>query len=139
MTKPIIGIIGRRAAMVNKNHCEGNIVLYNYLTPLDNVNASYIGLITNNRYDVIDDRILDLCDGILMIGGIEIKSYHIKIIEYAIKNGIPFLGICLGCQALGLSTLTGANLLNLDNELSNNTHVNELVYGNSSHYHKVHL
>jgi len=114
MSKPIIGIIGRRDKIVNKIDREGNIVLYDYMKALDKEDVSYIGLITNSEYKTIDEEVLSLCDGILMTGGVEIKTYHIMIIKYAIEHNIPFLGICQGAQALALSTLTGAKLLKIE-------------------------
>ncbi|MDD4298795.1 MAG: gamma-glutamyl-gamma-aminobutyrate hydrolase family protein [Bacilli bacterium] len=122
MTRPIIGIIGRRDKIVSEIEREANVIIYDYMTSLDKENASYIGLITNNQHDFIDEDILNLCDGILMMGGVEIKSYHIHLIKYAISNNIPFLGICQGAQALGLSTLTGAKLIKLDEYLTEINH-----------------
>lgn len=116
MAKVIIGIIGRREKVTSTIEREGNTVLYDYMTALDKEDASYIGLITNSEYKFIDDEVLDLCDGIIMTGGVEIKNYHIEIIKYAIRKRIPFLGICQGAQALGLSTLTGAKLVRVDEE-----------------------
>lgn len=114
MSKPVIGIIGRRDKIVNKINREGNVVLYDYMLALDKQDVSYFGLITNNEYKPIDENILDMCDGILMTGGVEIKTYHIMIIKYAMEHNIPFLGICQGAQAMALSTLTGAKLLKIE-------------------------
>lgn len=114
MTKPIIGIIGKNAQTNEKIKCDGNIVFYEYMNVLDNENASYLGLITNEKYDFVDDNILKLCDGFIMQGGNGIKNYHFKILEHALKYNKPFLGICLGAQAIGLSTLVNAKLLNLE-------------------------
>lgn len=122
MSKPIIGIIGRRDKIVNKIDREGNVVLYDYMPPLDKEDASYIGLITNNEYKLIDEDVLKLCDGILMTGGVEIKTYHIEIIKYAIAHRIPFLGVCQGAQALALSTLTGAKLLKIESDTTDIVH-----------------
>ena len=127
MTRPIIGIIGRKDEKFSTIKRKGNIVLYDYISSLDKEEASYIGLITNANYDLVDENILNLCDGILMPGGVEIKTYHIKMIEYALKNRIPFLGICQGSQALGLSTLTGAKLLKIDDGYSEVTHSFEMT------------
>ncbi len=119
--KPVIGIIGIRTEIKRQIPQEGNTVLYDYMKVLDKEDASYIGLITNDEYKFIDEEILNMCDGILMTGGVEIKSYHINIIKYAIENNIPFLGICQGVQALGLSTMTGEKLLNIDDSSINHS------------------
>ncbi|MDD2203502.1 MAG: gamma-glutamyl-gamma-aminobutyrate hydrolase family protein [Bacilli bacterium] len=126
MTKPIIGIIGRRDKIVSTIDREGNIVLYDYMDALDKEECSYIGLITNSNYDYIDENILKMCDGILMTGGVEIKTYHIEIIKYAIAHNIPFFGICQGAQALALSTLTGAKLTPVNEENGEVIHAPEL-------------
>ena len=127
MPKPIIGIIGRRDKIVSKLDREGNVILYDYMVPLDKEQASYIGLITNSEYDLIDENILRLCDGFLMTGGVEIKTYHIKLINYAIEHNVPFLGICQGAQALGLSTLTDTKLLKIDEGYTDILHEPEMT------------
>lgn len=141
MTKPIIGIIGRRNKIVSDIEREGNVVLYDYMNALDKEGASYFGLITNDKYDFIDENILKLCDGILMTGGVEIKTYHMEIIKYAISHRIPFLGICQGSQALALFTLTGAKLLKIDEMKTSINHVPKMIAKEdfSNIVHKVNL
>lgn len=43
---------------------------------------------------------LKMCDGILMPGGYKVFSHDFFILDYAIKNDIPVLGICLGMQIM---------------------------------------
>lgn len=43
---------------------------------------------------------LSLCDGIVMPGGKRMFEHDFFILEYAIKNDIPILGICLGMQVM---------------------------------------
>lgn len=105
MDKPIIGIIGRKAGTDDKVPFDGNIVVYDCMKPLDKAGASYVGIITNSNYDEINEEILKMCDGFLLPGGTETKAYHYKIIKYAYENKVPFMGICLGCQAIGLTFL----------------------------------
>ena len=100
--KPIIGILGRKTTTADAVPFEGNIVVYDYMDALTEADVNYIGLISDRNYKDIDPRILDLCDGFIFPGGSEIKPYHYKVIEYALKNKTPFLGICLGSQAIGL-------------------------------------
>lgn len=137
--KPVIGIIGIRTEVKRQITQEGNTVLYDYMKVLDKEDASYIGLITNDEYKFIDEEILDMCDGILMTGGVEIKSYHINIIKYAIANNIPFLGICQGTQALGLSTMTGEKLVNIDGSSINHSPKLENREDLLNSVHKVYL
>lgn len=137
--KPVIGIIGIRTEIKRQITQEGNIVLYDYMKVLDKEDASYIGLITNDEYKFLDEEILNMCDGILMTGGVEIKSYHINIIKYAREKNIPFLGICQGVQALGLSTMTGEKLLNIDELSINHSPKLESSEDLSKMVHKVYL
>lgn len=44
---------------------------------------------------------LKLCDGFLICGGGRIFPYHFEITEYAVRQEIPVLGICLGMQTIG--------------------------------------
>ncbi len=46
------------------------------------------------------NRYLDMCDGIILPGGIKILPSDRYILEYAINNKIPILGICLGMQTM---------------------------------------
>lgn len=45
----------------------------------------------------------------MLTGGIRIDKYHLKIIDYAIKNNIPILGICCGMQAMAMYSLNNFN------------------------------
>lgn len=46
------------------------------------------------------NRYLDMCDGIILPGGIKILPSDRYILDYAIKHKIPILGICLGMQTM---------------------------------------
>lgn len=46
------------------------------------------------------NRYLDMCDGIILPGGIKILPTDRYILEYAIDKTIPILGICLGMQTM---------------------------------------
>jgi gamma-glutamyl-gamma-aminobutyrate hydrolase PuuD len=88
--KPIIGIVARKETSNDKVPFLSNAVPYDYIRVLDKANATYIGIITNEQYDLIDERILRLCDGILIPGGAEIKPYHNRIIKYAYEQSAEF-------------------------------------------------
>lgn len=79
------------------------IVSQNVLKYIEN-KANYIGLLTHTNMH-IDIDILKKCDAIIICGGNNIYPYHYELVEYATNNNIPLLGICMGNQILGLSTL----------------------------------
>lgn len=53
-----------------------------------------------NIVGIFDANNLDLYDGFILPGGVKITEDHYKIIDYAIKNNKPCLGICAGMQAM---------------------------------------
>jgi len=46
-------------------------------------------------------KVLAMCDGIVMPGGVRWYQFDEIVCQYAIDNRIPILGICLGMQILG--------------------------------------
>lgn len=50
----------------------------------------------------VDEYELELCDGFIMEGGGKIHPYHLQVVDYAVKNDKPFLGICMGMQTLAI-------------------------------------
>lgn len=49
--------------------------------------------------------VLDLCDAFLLPGGNKIWNCYYEVIDYAIKNNKPLLGICLGFQAISIYSM----------------------------------
>lgn len=45
-------------------------------------------------------NIIDMCDGLLIPGGNRIYPFYRYVVEYAIEQNKPILGICLGMQTL---------------------------------------
>lgn len=92
-----IGIIAKDKNIDNQNYC---VVSKNHLKHLHN-KCNYISILNyDNNY--IDPEVLNKCDGIIYQGGLDIYPYHFQILNYAIKNNIPVLGICMGHQIIGL-------------------------------------
>lgn len=91
LTKPIIGIVGRKVDDIYK--VNKNIVL-----KIIECGGIPILILPTNFNDL--KNVLDMCDGIVMPGGKDIYDYDRYICRYAIDNDIPLLGICLGMQIM---------------------------------------
>lgn len=101
LSKPIIGIVTR---LENNMHKINKSLIDN----ITKCGGLCLGIINEERYSyefldrdkLIIDKILKICDGFVIPGG-STESYLDKyIIEYATKNNIPILGICLGMQEM---------------------------------------
>lgn len=55
--------------------------------------------LTDEEKNMIISQI-KIADGLLLPGGIKINKFDRFIVEYAIENNIPILGICLGMQTI---------------------------------------
>lgn len=69
------------------------------------------------------DKVLDMCDGFLIPGGNKWYSHDEYVVNYAIKNDKPLLGICLGMQILGIVD-NRINFGIFDETILNNTKIN---------------
>ncbi len=94
----IIGIVGKD---VVKDDVIYQGISKNNLKYL-NDKVSYIGIINYNNEESIDYTVLELCDGFIIPGGLDIHKYHFDIIDYCMNNNKPILGICMGHQVIGL-------------------------------------
>lgn len=92
-----IGIIARDETI---NNTKVKVVTKNNLKYLNNL-CNYIGIFSYDD-EHFNYEVLKLCDGIIIQGGSDIHKYHYKIVDYAINNNIPLLGICMGHQVVGL-------------------------------------
>ena len=66
------------------------------------------------------------CDGILTPGGFKTNKFDLFIMEYAIENDIPILGICLGMQIL--SFYKREEISNEKNDTSINHCMEDMTY-----------
>ena len=77
----------------------------------------------NNETKEDLNRVLDMCDGVLMPGGNKWYEFDEYICKYALDNDIPLLGICMGMQLLA-KRLNNSKIDGLDNTILNNTDIN---------------
>ena len=94
----IIGIVGKD---IEKDGVIYQGISKNNLKYLNN-KVSYVGILNYNNNGIIDHSILDICDGFIIPGGLDIYNYHFDIVEYSMNNNKPILGICMGHQVIGL-------------------------------------
>lgn len=115
MKKPIIGIANCSTYKSNDNIFDDRYyILNNYINPIVKNGGVPIGILYKDEKLIKES--LELCDAFLIPGGSKIIKAHLEIIDYAIKNNKPILGICMGMQALSIYSLYGKNGLKKENE-----------------------
>lgn len=60
-----------------------------------------IGIINNHIENMIE--MTNLCDGIILQGGIDYSEEEIELVKYLYKENIPTFGICLGMQMMAVA------------------------------------
>ncbi len=107
--KPIIGIVSRPDVLksgrkvdiiyqsIRKIIVEEEAIPLVIVPPVINETEE---LSINAKRDL--DRLLSLCNGFIFQGGDDFYDYDFNIIDYAYKNNIPSLGICLGMQLMSV-------------------------------------
>lgn len=103
----ILGVLG-------KNNNSSIVYDKKYLKCFKNINV--IGIFPWSDYSI--------CDAYFIQGGKNVEKWFFDVIEYAIKNNKPILGICLGCQVLGLYGDSNASL----KQVNNHNQTNHMVY-----------
>ncbi len=84
--------------------------LIRFLKRYENINLICIPVDNEeeNEFQKIKEAI-DMCDGIVAPGGLEIKKVDIEMVKYLYDIDKPTLGICLGMQIMGV--VCGGKLL----------------------------
>lgn len=100
--KKLIGIVPASNNLFNTDFVyeDKYSISNNYITRVKESGGIPIGVLPEGSY--IEDEDLEIYDGFVMIGGGKIHSYHIQVIDYAVRNNKPFLGICMGMQTLAI-------------------------------------
>lgn len=131
MRNIIIGLVAREEEIDN---IRVQVITNNNLKYLAN-KCSYIGIL-NYDNTLVSKDILDICDGIIFQGGKKIYPYHYEILDYAIKNNIPVLGICMGCQIIGLysTTKNESDLIKIENHNNKNMYHTIIINKDSELY-----
>lgn len=135
MNKIVVGVLLRDKEYENNDEV---MVSKNNLRYLHN-KCSMIGIMMYDNYETIDYDVLDMCDMFIIPGGSIIYPYYYEIIDYAIKNNKPVLGICLGMQALGLYSTTKDefSLKEIDHHYSLEKEVHEVSFTQGSILEKI--
>lgn len=130
--KPIVGIVG-------KPQCDdiiwNKICVSNEIKDAVNKNGGIaIGILPQSKIKEIKEdkpfsyqnyyldekslndlfQTINMCDGIILEGGIVICDYEQEIARYCTEKDIPLLGICCGCINMALSTGGSISLDNYD-------------------------
>lgn len=129
--KPIIGIVSRTSKSKMDNDClmveeyyKNNIIRSGgiplMILPTQDVDyysteSKDINPLTNIEKEDLE-RILSMCDGILIPGSTRLYEYDFYIGNYVKNNNIPVLGICAGMQLLAnLDREFKVDLIDCDN------------------------
>jgi putative glutamine amidotransferase len=112
--KPIIGIVSKQNTFCDYELYSQQIVYDGVRCAILNNGGITIGVLPTqaiNRFNPNDEvdnteltnqekedlhSLIDLCDGIILEGGLSSASYEVEVAKYAIKKDIPLLGICAG-------------------------------------------
>jgi len=129
--KPIIGIVARPESDGNNNvlvliesyrnaiiSSGGNpiMILPPQFLEYDSYDPKVVPSMSEEEKQMINDQ-LNVCDGILMPGGLKRYEYDVYIASYCIEKDVPILGICLGMQILA-THINHDTLVLTDQELS---------------------
>ena len=107
MIKPIIGIIPTYNENDGHIYEEYDKYVSMYGRRVKEAGGVPVGLIIED--DILPEQ-LEMCDGFIIQGGHKIRRYVYQIIDYAIKNNKPLLGICMGSEAIDIYSVVADNV-----------------------------
>lgn len=149
--KPIIGVVLRPDVLDNKSIFKINDNVRTSIIssggipigilPIQNIDYNKsepikTAYLTNEEKENIIS-VIKLCDGILLAGGSKWFEYDEFIVNYAVKNNIPVLGVCLGMQTIVSALNCNKNIINDITKL-NNTIINH-NQPNKNYVHNVRI
>lgn len=125
--KPIIGIVSR-PVISEEGHSMSGIYEDMYKAIVSSGGIP-IGLLP------LDDVDLVKLDGLILQGGNDAYDYEKRYLEYAYKNNIPTLGICLGMQTMG--EMFNGDLVNVLNHKYKKDYVHEVYINKYSKLYEI--
>lgn len=141
--KPVIGILPVSTIYKddNENYYDEQYKFVNiYCKKIYEEGGIPVGILLNDNK--LDYSTLSLYDGFLIPGGNRLEHFVYQIIDYAIKNNKPILGICAGMHAMSIYSYVMEDLS--DVELSGDKYQKLKKENNGSllkkipnHYHKL--
>ena len=81
-------------------------------------------------------KIVDICDGFILQGGLDYKEIEIEMIKYLYEKDIPTLGICLGMQMMGVMNGT-IELIGNNSHQSKEKYVHEIIIDENSKLYSI--
>lgn len=149
--KPIIGIVGRplkdeqdrsadtilntsRCAILKNGGIPMGILPTQAINYYDTLTKDIPALTDEEKEDLISQ--INLCDGILMQGGLRWFKYDEFISDYCIKNNIPCLAMCMSMQMMGRMDLINngddTRLIKVQGHKSEDKYVHNITIDNTS-------
>lgn len=121
MNKPVIGIVSNKSNSKEKPFDDFTKFINNYPRRIIEAGAVPIGVLIPDG--IIDEEILNICDGFLFTGGSLIEPWQLNVMHYAVTNKKPVLGICLGMQTMAGYAYLKNKFGKLSYDLINNNYV----------------
>ena len=110
--KKVIGILSKHVTNEKDSFEDYYMTGSSYVKKLDLDKVIPISLVLEK--DLLNFDTLDLCDAFILPGGYWFEITTLYLIDYAIKNNKPILGICLGAQTIAIYSVIKDELKDKD-------------------------